>query len=227
GIQDIFSINMTYNYVLPSYIGLFSFGIGSGILNISNNGNDIVTPKGIYQNENSDHNDEFLDNLLLDDRSFYNFSVFGLYNYNNFEVGIVFDKKLALGKNDLSYDYHDLFKVNWQYVYSINKDIYLKIFGLIQSDFILLQTNIGFTADYRSILAGLNVRGYSPDTFNSISIILGGNINSKLRIIYAYDVSLSTLRSVEDGTHEFKITYDFGNLKNNIKLPAVIFNPRL
>ncbi len=227
GIQDVFSLNMTYNYVYSQYYGLFSFGLGSGLLNISNNSNEIITPEGIYQNENIAHNDGFLDNLLLKNLSFYNFNIFGLYNYKNFEIGIVFDKNISLNKNNLSYRFHDLLKVNWQYIFGINKDFYLKIFGLIQSDFILLQTNIGFTADYKSILAGINARGYSPDTFDALSIILGGNINSKLRIIYAYDISLTSLRSIEDGTHEFKITYDFGNLKNNIKLPSVIFNPRL
>ncbi len=227
GIQNVFSINMTYNYVASSLAGLFSFGIGTGIVNISNNSENIITPEGIYTGENSSHNDEFLDKLLLNNRSFYNFSVFGMYNYENIEIGIIFDKKLTLNSSDLSYGFHDLIKFNWQYIYGINKDFYVKIFGLIQSDFILLQSNFGFTADYKSILAGINVRGYSPDTFDSMSIIIGGNINSKLRIIYAYDISFSSLRSVEDGTHEFKITYDFGNLKNNVKLPVIIFNPRL
>lgn len=227
GIQDVFSMDMSYNYVFSSYIGLFSFGMGSGLLNISKNNNSIITPEGIYTDEKFNHYDQFLDNLLINELSFYNFSIFGLYNFRNIEFGIIFDKRFSLNKNNLSYRFHDLIKANWQYIKSINSDFYLKIFGLIQSDFILLQTNIGITADYKSILAGFNVRGYSPDTFDSISIILGGNINSRLRIIYAYEVSMSSLRSSQDGTHEFKITYDFGNLKNNVKIPSVIFNPRL
>ena len=227
GIQRRFGLDLTYNYVYQSRIGLFSFGLGTGIYNVRIDKNKIITPAGIYIQGESNHNDPFLSTILPANINLGKFSIFGVYYYNNFEFGIIFDKEINITDKS-EYGNRDIFRLNWQYLYKINQDFSIKTFGLLYTDFVLVQNDIGAVTIYRNnYLAGLNLRGYTDKTFDSLSFLIGGNINFKLRLIYSYDFTISGLQKVEDGTHEIKIIYNFG--KKNIKrsLPPLINNPRL
>ena len=131
-----------------------------------------------------------------------------IYNLENFEIGIVFDKELGVVDN-LEYSYKDGVRLTWQYYFRLRKDIAIKSFGNLYSDYVLVQNDLGLVGILNdNYLAGFNVRGYDLKTFDSFSVIIGGNINLKLRLLYSYDISLSLLRKVEDGSHEIKIIYN-------------------
>jgi len=227
GIQKYFNLGISYNYVIQTKSSLFSFGLGTGMKRLSLNKDNIVTPSGNYSIGEINHNDQLISNNLPNRRNFLNFSAFGVFIANNFEIGIVFDKELALSA-ETSYSFKNGLKLNWQYIYGLNDNVSIKAFGLIYSDFVLVQNDFGAVGIFRSnYIGGLNLRGYSFKTFDSISMIVGGNVNINLRLLYSYDFSISNLQKVEDGSHEIKIIYNFG--KKNIKrlLPSIIYNPRL
>lgn len=227
GIQNSIRLDLSYNYVQQSSFGLFSFGIGSGIKSLSIDKNKIVTPEGNYEDNYLNHNDPLIDDNLSFQSSFLNFSAFGVYHFNNIEVGIIFDKELSV-KGKLKYGLKDAIKLNWQYIYSLNEDVSFKFFGLIYSDFVILQNDIGVVSVFKNnYIGGLNFRGYDHNTFDSFSLILGSNINYKMRLIYSVDFTISRLRKAEDGSHEIKLIYNFGEKKLNRILPPIINNPRL
>jgi len=227
GISNSVGIDLSYNYVHQSSLGLFSFGMGSGLRNMKINKNKIITPTGFYSQGELNHNDPFINGILSSDDYMVKMSIFGVYYYNNIEFGIIFDKEINVSDKS-GYERKEILRFNWQYIYSYTKDISFKVFGLIYTDFVLIQNDIGIVGLYKNnYLTGVNLRGYDNRTFDSISFLLGGNINYKLRLIYSYDFTISGLQKVEDGTHEIKIIYNFGKKSVNRRLPPMINNPRL
>lgn len=89
------------------------------------------------------------------------------------------------------------------------------------------QTSVGATFRFReNIFAGVAYRGYSGPTTDAVIIMGGLNINEKFSMAYAYDITLSPLRSVQNGSHEISLKY---NLRQRIGAgvpPPVIFYPR-
>lgn len=227
GIQSNINLDLSYNYVRQSSFGLFSFGFGSGIKSLSIDKNKIITPDGNYEDNSLNHNDPFVEGDLSDQRSFLNLSIFGVYYFRNIEIGIIFDKELSV-QGKYQYGLKDAVKLNWQYVYNLNEDFTFKFFGLLYSDFVLMQNDIGAVGVYKSnYIGGMNFRGFNHNTFDSFSIILGSNINYKMRLIYSVDFTISKLRKAEDGSHEIKLIYNFGEKKIDRILPPIINNPRL
>ncbi len=227
GISKSIGLDLSYNYVYQSSFGLISFGMGSGIENMKLNKNKIVTPTGFYSQGELNHNDPLIDGILSSDIYTAKMSIFGVYYYNNIEFGIIFDKGINVS-DKLGYERKDILRLNWQYIYGYTQDISLKAFGMLYTDFVLIQNDIGIVGLFKNnYLTGVNLRGYNSKSFDSISFLIGGNIDYKLRLIYSYDFTISDLQKVEEGTHEIKIIYNFG--KKNIKrrLPPVINNPRL
>jgi len=47
-----------------------------------------------------------------------------------------------------------------------------------------------------------------------------------MRVFYAFDLPLSTLRDVHNGSHEIGLTYNINAGIGQGKLPAVIYHPR-
>ena len=227
GIGKSVGLDLSYNYVYQSSFGLISFGMGTGIRNMKIDKNKIVTPTGFYSLGEINHNDPFIIDNLSHDVYIAIMSVFGVYYYNNIEFGIIFDKEINVS-DKLGYERKDILRFNWQYIYSYTQDISFKAFGLIYTDFVLIQNDIGIVGLYKNnYLTGVNLRGYNNKTFDSVSFLIGGNINYKLRLVYSYDFTISGLRKVEDGTHEIKIIYNFGKKSIKRRLPPMINNPRL
>jgi type IX secretion system PorP/SprF family membrane protein len=89
------------------------------------------------------------------------------------------------------------------------------------------QVSLGAIARYdENIFAGLAYRGYNNETSDALVLMGGLNLSDKISVAYAYDLTLSELRTVQDGSHEITLKY---NLRQRIGAgvpPPVIFNPR-
>ncbi|CAH1001500.1 hypothetical protein LEM8419_02403 [Neolewinella maritima] len=89
------------------------------------------------------------------------------------------------------------------------------------------QLSFGGIARYNeNIFAGAAYRGYNNATSDAIVLMAGLNLSDKISVAYAYDLTLSELRTVQDGSHEISLKY---NLRQRIGAgipPPVIFNPR-
>lgn len=226
GIKNVFHFEASYNYVFSGYLGLFSIGgaLGSDIYSFS--AEKIITPEGETLNNGIyEYNDGFLDGFVNNNSYFPSLSLFALYNYKNFEFGIVFDKKINVVQKE--YNLGNIFKFNWQYNHRITPDIFVKAFGVIYTDFNVVQNEMSFVLNYKNLLGGFGLRGYSPKTFDSVYIVAGGNVNARIKVIYGFDISISEIKRANSGVHEIKLIYNFGVSNKSVNLPPVIYSPRL
>lgn len=111
-------------------------------------------------------------------------------------------------------DFHIFFTTG--YVYDVNEDVKFKPSILakmaagspVQLDFNVnawIQNTIAFGASYR--------------TGDAIVGMVEYQVSPQLRIGYAYDQSISSLKSFSQGTHEFMIRYEFGSVLGSIISP--------
>ena len=97
---------------------------------------------------------------------------------------------------------------------------------LLKTDFQSYQTDLSWLAKSGSVFGGISLRGYSPDSFDSIVILGGIVVNQNYTISYGYDLGLSSLRRVSQGAHEININYNLNKLIGLGLAPEIIFNPR-
>ena len=54
----------------------------------------------------------------------------------------------------------------------------------------------------------------------------GFKLSEKITLAYAYDLTLSELSQVSNGSHEIMINYNLGKALGKGKPPRIIYNPR-
>ena len=75
-------------------------------------------------------------------------------------------------------------------------------------------------------LAGFGLRGYSSNTLDAISVLGGLQVNPNLRVLYAFDFTLSSIKTVHQGTHELMLNYNLNKKIGGVEREPIIFNPR-
>ena len=231
GAEKTLGFTASYNYVYESPFGLFSFGLGLGILQKKLDGSLLRTPGGIYEGPTIEHNDPILSDetgtgIGPDLQA-------GVYFINDFiEAGISVQHALGnmISLNNANQTQFQL-KRNYylfaEYSYRIREDIDIYPGVLIKSDLIQTQTDLTLRAEYLSIyFGGLVIRGHSGNTFDAVGIIMGAKVSKQLTLGYAYDAPVSKLRKFTDGTHELLINYNLGEPIGLGRPEKIIYNPR-
>jgi len=91
------------------------------------------------------------------------------------------------------------------------------------------QTQIDFSVIVKyndNIFLGTSFRGYNSDNTDALVLMTGIKLSEKIRLAYAYDLSLSSLNTVNSGSHEILLNYNLGKPIGKGKPPRVIYNPR-
>jgi Bacteroidetes-specific putative membrane protein len=78
-----------------------------------------------------------------------------------------------------------------------------------------------------NIGVGTALRGFSGQTLDAASFMLGWKATSNITFGYAYDFGLSSLQRSHDGSHEIVLRYRMLEPIGKGRLPPVIYNPRL
>jgi type IX secretion system PorP/SprF family membrane protein len=143
------------------------------------------------------------------------------YNTDNFYAGVSIPNILKSKLTALTLIKSGLQKVNQKHIFlttgvviPINEELKLKPSTMIkivegapiEADF---NTNIWL----RDII-GLGVSYRTGDAIIGMAEI---QANENLRFGYAYDMTISALKSYNTGTHEIMLRYEFGNFKTKIK----------
>ncbi len=98
---------------------------------------------------------------------------------------------------------------------------------LLKSDLVSWQFDLASSWTWNdNISGGLALRGYDRRSLDAVILSAGYRLNEQWRLAYSYDWTLSALRRVSDGSHEFWLQYTFGTVPGKGKLPPVIYNPR-
>lgn len=228
GARELRSFRIDYNVRLPLGEGILAIGANANLGQLTLNGNELRTPDGEYPENVIIHNDVLLPNAPIQ------------ANVNSFGLGIYYKSpavEIGLSADNLLEPTADLDLISWQVLRALyggarlhlplSSSIMLQPSVWVRSDAIETQTDFSVLFEYDdNIFAGASFRGYSQNTADAVALIGGFRLSEKLRIGYAYDLSLSQLRSVQSGSHEISITY---NLRMRIGAgvpPPIIYHPR-
>jgi type IX secretion system PorP/SprF family membrane protein len=217
---------VSYNYVTGLRNGLFSLGGRAGIQYSAVRGDKIVTPEGSYEGT-INHNDPILENETFGGTGFI------------WELGTYYiSKKWEAGLMVYDFPQHNLPLGLAQYektsglvgtaTYSLRySDIVVMPNVVFRTDFIEFQSEIGINfTGVDNFFGGFSFRGYNNLSADALTLIIGTNIGRQYSASYSYDLGLSDLRNVYDGTHEILLRYNLNKAIGVGLTPKIIRNPR-
>lgn len=224
---------LSYNYWLPLSNGaLLSFGAGAGFQQQQLNGSELRSQGGQYDEPgNISHNDPLLP-LGTVTGSAPRFDAGVYYQSEQFEFGLSVNQ---INSPKIKYSFENSANIelnrNYLFIFAANFDLSSKLAFrpslIAKSDLVETQAEISGVFHYNNqFFAGASFRGYSSHTIDAAVLIAGLKLNNRFTIAYAYDLSLSALRSVNQGSHEVVISYQLNREIGKGKLPPIIYNPR-
>ncbi len=229
GVEAINRFGGSIGYVIPTPAGLISLSGRALYEQLEFKGSELIAQEGNYENGIINHNDPLLPNKDITSSAM------------RVDAGMWFQsKRYAIG---ISYNgfYHSGFQVGrvlryipagiltiaGSYNVKLSEEASAHTTLIVESDFVTLQSQIGFSYKYRNkYQVGVELRGYSPRTFDQLGIHAGFSLNKHFKFIYQYGIGLSALAEVSSGSHEIAIKYTLGGPVGTSVLPRIIYNPR-
>ena len=225
------SAKVSYNFIKPFGDAQLSFGASAGILQGALDGAKLRTPEGDYVQGVIDHQDKFLNSV----------NVNGIVPV--FDAGVFFKTKTLdlgvalsnLNEPTLTLDKQVVTQLQLKRHYSAFAAAHFDLFAgftahpsvSVRSDG--TQTQADFSAIFRydnNFFLGTTFRGYSKTTQDAVVVLGGFKLNPKMTVAYAYDITLSALKTVNNGSHEVVLQYNIGRAFGTGKMPPIIYNPR-
>lgn len=212
--------------------GKLSVGLSAGMQQYVLDGRILRAPQGSYQDPTFQHNDQWLPEGRISAAA--PVAELGVYySMSNWDIGVstlpVFapelNKSQADGRFRLKPERHYLAQVN--YNKSLGEEAVLTAGGLVKSDGRSVQVEFAAQVYWREKLRfGAGYRGVTATARDALIAFIGMRLNEKASFVYAYDVPISGLSSVNRGSHEICLQYRLGQPIGEGKLPPVIYNPR-
>jgi type IX secretion system PorP/SprF family membrane protein len=234
GAHRVTSAMVSYNYQLETgRSSMISAGLSVGYLQYTLDGNKLRAPDGTYDEPGGtfSHNDQLLPEGKISTGA------------PLLEAGLYFKlKKLALGlalqpvfvpvltaSNTAGFGLKS--KQNWlftaAYTLEVSESLMVMPSMLIKSDITETQSEISVLTRWReNIFAGASFRGIGNKGKDAAVLFGGLRLNEKTTLGYAFDIPLSSLRSVNRGSHELLLRYNLNKPIGTGKLPPIIYNPR-
>ena len=226
GLIETSAINLSYNRVIKRPQSIISAGLSLGISNSKLAGDQIITPEGIYLDGIIDHQDQILTEASLGQLHFdYTLGIF--IGHDQFDLGLSLknlfspDYKVGLGQFDNYRHFSTYFKKS---IYFNEYEVSLST--LIKTNFLQVQTDITSIVKHGSVFGGVSLRGINQFNFDALVMIAGMQLNPNYRIVYSYDIAISSINKVSSGSHEISINYNLNKLIGLGLPPKVIYNPR-
>ena len=222
---------VSYNYQLPvGRRGLLAIGLSAGLAQRTLDGSKLRTPDGDYDIDASViiHNDGLLPISQIN-ASAATFGA-GIYYYSErFEAGLA-ARNLSEPIVDLdaiSLVLKRTFFFNAGGHFDLGGSLSLHPSLLARSDLAQTQTDIAAILQYNdNIFGGASFRGYNSDNIDAVAFIAGFKLSENVTLAYAYDLTLSALNQVSNGSHEVMINYNLNKRLGTGRPPKVIYNPR-
>ncbi|MCB0522138.1 MAG: type IX secretion system membrane protein PorP/SprF [Lewinellaceae bacterium] len=225
------SAQVAYGYQLQvGKIGVLSAGFGVGVVQRQLDGSKVRTPGTEVDDEGNpiQHNDPLL-TVAKESGIAPNVNIGIYYQGEKIEAGIsainLLENKVTM--NTLSFQLDRTYFFNAGYRFDLGKNITLRPSVLVKSN--ISQTQIDFSLITRyneNIFIGASFRGYQSESLDAVALIGGFKLNEKFTLGYSYDLTLSNLKAVSNGSHEIVINYNMGKQIGKGRPPKIIYNPR-
>ena len=229
GARGLNSFGLSYNYQLVRGQSVWSLGVSARMLQLNLDGQRLRTPTGIYEDENTViHNDALLPTGTVNESTL-SFGAGLYYQSENLEGGLsarnLNAPVVAFPGVDypLERQYHGYLRARFDLLRSweVLPTVYAVAAGPQQ------QFSFGATLRYdENFFAGASYRGHSGTTGDAVVIHGGLQLSEKTTLAYAFDLTLSELQTVQNGSHEITLKY---NLRQRIGAgvpPPRIYYPR-
>ena len=223
--------SLAYSYQLElNRNSRLSIGINGGIVQQSLDGSKLRTPDGTYDPDQNIiiHNDDILPignistNLPI-------FSAGVFYQAERLEIGlgVLNLQEPTANFTDLSLKLRRSYYLSASYTIELSRTLILKPSVQVKSDIVQTQIEASTLARYKdNFFLGASYRGFTAQSRDAIVALGGFKLNDKWTIGYAYDFTLSALKTVNNGSHEILLNYNFGKPIGQGVPPKIIYNPR-
>lgn len=231
GARRLTSVRLAYNYQIRLGNGRLGIGASGGWRQLSLDGRELRTPTGSYDEGMGIivHNDDILPEANLSATT----TSVGLGIFYQGEVihgGFSIDNIRApqFESADLSWQLSRVYYGGAGAKFYLLDDWNIQPGIWFRSDAVQTQADFSLLIQYSdNIFGGASFRGYSRETGDAVALIAGFNLSDKLRLAYAYDLGISALRSVHNGSHELLLTYDLQQPIGAGRPPKIIYHPRM
>ncbi|MCB0637255.1 MAG: PorP/SprF family type IX secretion system membrane protein [Lewinella sp.] len=218
-----------YNYQRDLSAGILSFGISGGYAQWRLDGDVLRTPDGLYTEPGViEHNDDLLSSVT-DNGATMTFGAGLYFQGERIEGGVSVDNinqpviGMALFDIQLRRTYYASVLARFE----VGSTLVLQPSAWLRTDAVETQVDFSLTAFYNdNIFGGASFRGYSQSTIDAVSILAGFRLSPNLMLAYAYDLGLSSLRTVHNGSHELVLKYNLNKTIGAGRPPAIIYHPR-
>ncbi len=233
GARNLTKAELSYSYWL-NISKNFQMAIGArvGISQHGIDGSILRAPEGIYEQGPINHQDPLIPISNVQGTS----PVFGSgihLRYQGFSGGIsvenIMESSTSFDLNGTTLKYANIrhFMAYGSYDQEIGTNFSLKPSFLVRSDVIQTELNLGILIEYDGrFFAGGAYRGFNSETVDAFAIIVGASLNENISLSYSYDLTLSDLSVVSNGSHEIMLNYNLRKPIGKGKLPGVIYNSR-
>ena len=229
GAERLTTATLAYSWQRDIGNGIFAAGLSGGIVQRSLDGAKLRTPDGNYLEDVPDHADNILP-IGTATASVPSFSAGVYYQSEKFEVGLaarhLAEQSAELGLLNLKLTRNYFF--NFGLNLDVSRSVSIHPSLLVKSDFVQTQTEISTLVRYNdNIFLGGSFRGYNTNSIDAVVILAGFKLSEKITLAYAYDLTLSELSVVSNGSHEIMLNYNLNKRIGAGKPPRIIYNPRL
>lgn len=229
GARQLTTARLDYNYQLLTGSGVLSLGVSAAFSQLELRGGELRTPDGQYSEPNIIvHNDNLLPVTTVNGQV----STFGAglyYQSEWLEGGLSVDhlSQPVVDLNGLDWQLQRLYYASLGMHFDLGRALSLHPSAWLRYDGTQTQMDFSALAWYNdNIFGGASFRGYNSESLDAVALVFGFRLSESIRLAYAYDLPLSTLRSVHNGSHEISVNY---NLRKRIGAgipPPVIYHPR-
>lgn len=222
------SASGSYNYVANLPFGFLSTGLRLGVIQTDIDGESLRTPNGDYETNIFQHNDPLLINSTFSGLA--PIWELGAYLYmGDPQFGVSISRiptiKQRIGGAEIGLVTH--FDIFGQYRMRVSEELHFLQSILLKSDFNVVQSDVSVMAEINgNVFGGVGLRGYSSNSLDAVTIVAGMNLGRHYRLSYSYDVGLSELKRVNEGSHEILLNYNLKKLIGLGNSPKVEYNPR-
>lgn len=231
GASQRTSVSLAYSYHLQfNRESRLSIGVSGGMMQQTLDGERLRTPEGEYDAEINfiNHNDDLLPTGSLSE------------TVPTFAAGIFFQGKklnagvgvLNLQESDVNFDNLTVklqrsFYLSAAYDLDVSRNLVLTPSLQVKSDLVQTQAEVSSIIRMKdNLFLGASYRGFTPESQDAIVALGGFRLNQNWTVAYAYDITLSALNTVSNGSHEVMLNYNFGKPIGQGVPPPIIYNPR-
>lgn len=228
GARRLTTATFSYNYQMYVGEGILSLGGSAALAQRTLDGSALRTPDGNYQDGNIDHQDSDLFNASESGNAV-TFGA-GIYYQNEFLEGGLSVQHLSQPSVDirnLSLQLSRVYNLLLGAHVDLSSSLAVHPSVWVRSD--AVQTQFDFSAIFQyndNIFLGSAFRGYNKASQDAVSILAGFKLSENITFGYAYDITISSLNNVQNGTHEIMINYNLNRRLMGGRPPAIIYNPR-